>query len=592
MDSASEGGTHPEAAWVRLRRPVPPRSGMCAVVVPADIRALCGRVCRRGDLAGCRYRNGLAAEGRDPHKKTPHDAFSPAPQHNDRALVCPDAPFGSRRNSDAPVSARTLMVQGTSSGAGKSLITAGLCRIYARRGLRVLPFKAQNMSNNAAVTACGGEIGRAQALQARAAGVEARVEMNPVLLKPLADTRSEVVVLGRRDPRLTSLSWTERKPALWQVIRQSLATLRADADLVIIEGAGSPAEINLPDVVNMRVAREADAPVLLVADIDRGGAFAHLYGTWALLPGTDRERIRGFILNKFRGDAALLAPAPAILYERTGVPTLGVVPHLRLDLPEEDAASLPDRGARGEIEIAAVRLPHLANFDDLDPLAAEPDVAVRWTDRPDALERARAIVLPGTRNTTDDLRWLWESGMGAAIRARAAAGVPVVGLCGGYQMLGTFVADPLGLEGGGTVPGLALLETSTELAAGKTTRQVRGRWRSRSAPFAGLAGRDAAGYEIHHGLTRLGPGAECLLEVEGEPAGAVAGRVWGCYLHGIFGDDALRAAWLAALRSAAPPALRWNAHLEGELDRLAVAVEGALDMDAVDRMTGAWAVSS
>ncbi|MEW5928948.1 MAG: cobyric acid synthase [Gemmatimonadota bacterium] len=484
------------------------------------------------------------------------------------------------------MTARALMVQGTSSGAGKSLLTAALCRVYARRGVRVLPFKAQNMSNNAAVTPCGGEIGRAQALQARAAGVEPRPEMNPVLLKPLADTRSEVVVLGRRDPALTALPWTERKAALWETVRASLAAVRADAELVLIEGAGSPAEINLPDVVNMRVAREAGAPVLLVADIDRGGAFAALFGTWALLPPEDRARIAGFVLNRFRGDASLLAPAPEVLRERTGVPTLGVVPWLRLDLPDEDAASVADRGAGGALDLAAVRLPHLANFDDLDPLAAEPGVRVRWTDRPEGLEGADAVVLPGTRNTTADLRWLWETGLAAAVRARAAAGTPVVGLCGGYQMLGARVADPLGLEGGGEVPGLALLDVHTVLAEAKTTRRARGVWECGSGPLAALRGTEAAGYEIHHGRTEPGPGAEVLMRIGGEPAGAAAGPVWGCYLHGVFADDALRAAWLGSLRAGMEPGGRWEAHLDRELDRLADAVEAALDMDAVDRLAG------
>jgi adenosylcobyric acid synthase len=482
------------------------------------------------------------------------------------------------------VAARTLMVQGTSSGAGKSLLAAALCRIYARRGLRVLPFKAQNMSNNAAVTPCGGEIGRAQALQARAAYRESRPEMNPVLLKPLADTRSEVVVLGRRDPALTALPWRERKGALWGVVRDSLATLRAEADLVIIEGAGSPAEINLPDMVNMGVAREADAPVLLVADIDRGGAFAALYGTWALLPGEDRARIAGFVLNRFRGDASLLAPAPELLRERTGVPTLGVVPFLRLDLPEEDAAAMDDRGAGGGVEIAAVRLPHLSNFDDLDPLAAEPGVRVRWTERPEGLEGADAVVIPGTRNTTGDLRWMWESGLAAALRARAAAGVPVVGLCGGYQMLGRSVADPLGLEGGGEVPGLSLLEVRTVLGEEKTTRRAEGRWTARSGALAALRGEAVVGYEIHHGRTEPLDGAEPLLEIAGEVAGVGSGMVWGCYLHGLFADDRLRAAWLASLGAGASAS--WEAHLDRELDRLADAVEAALDLEAVGRLLG------
>lgn len=481
---------------------------------------------------------------------------------------------------------RTLMVQGTSSGAGKSLITAALCRIYVRRGLRVVPFKAQNMSNNAAVTECGGEIGRAQALQARAARVPPQVEMNPVLLKPLSDTRSEVIVLGRRDAALTAMPWRDRKAALWGPVRRSLEALRGSADLVLIEGAGSPAEINLPDLVNMRVAREAEAPVLLVSDIDRGGAFASLYGTWALLPDADRARIRGFVLNRFRGDPSLLAPGPEMLRERTGVSTLGVVPWLRLDLPEEDAAEIGERGEGGEVEIAAVRLPHVSNFDDLDPLAAEPGVRVRWIADPADLERADAIVLPGTRNTTDDLRWLWDSGLAAGIRSRARAGVPVVGLCGGYQMLGERVVDPLGLEGSGEVEGLALLDVRTVLDQEKITRSAEGRWVADHGELAALRGRAVSGYEIHHGRSTFGPGAAPLLEIAGEVAGAVCGRVWGCYLHGAFADDALRTAWLGSLRDGRESSLRWDEHLDRELDRLADAVELALDMRAIDDLIG------
>jgi adenosylcobyric acid synthase len=486
--------------------------------------------------------------------------------------------------------ARTLMVQGTSSGAGKSLLTAALCRVYARRGVRVLPFKAQNMSNNAAVCADGGEIGRAQALQARAAGVAPTTAMNPVLLKPLADTRSDVIVRGRRDAALAEIPWRERKAALWEIVCDALAEVRADADLVLIEGAGSPAEINLPDWVNMGVARQADAPVLLVADIDRGGAFAALFGTWALLPEADRARIGGFVLNKFRGDASLLAPAPELLRERTGVPTLGVVPFLRLDLPDEDAASLADRGAEGAVTIAAVRLPHVSNFDDLDPLAAEPGVRVRWTESAAGLEGCDAIVIPGTRNTTGDLRWMWESGMAAAVRARAAAGVPVVGVCGGYQALGRSVADPLGLEGGGELAGLGLLDVSTELGESKTTRLASAEWTG-GGFFAPLRGGRVGGYEIHHGRTLLGPGAEPLMSVGGEPAGAASGAVWGCYLHGAFADDGLRGAWLASLRAGHSARGGWEAHLDAELDRLADAVEAALHMAALDRLIGGnlWA---
>ena len=466
------------------------------------------------------------------------------------------------------------------------MIAAALCRIYARRGMRVLPFKGQNMSNNAAVTPCGGEIGRAQALQAAAAGVLPRPEMNPILLKPLAENRSDVVVLGQRHELLTSLPWTARKPALWEVIRGSLDLLREEADLVIIEGAGSPAEINLPDVVNMRLAAEAGAPVLLVADIDRGGAFAALYGTWSLLEEADRSRVAGFILNKFRGDASLLSPAPEILAGRTGVRTLGVVPWVHLDLPDEDAASLADRGTAGLLEIAAVRLPHVSNFDDLDPLAAETGTRVRWVDDSRELAGADAIVIPGTRNTTDDLRWLWTSGLAAAIRARAAAGVPVVGLCGGYQILGRMVSDPLGLEGGGEVPGLGLLEVSTELAAGKTTRLVEGRWRAPHGVLAALDGEVVSGYEIHHGRTLIDGDMEATLEIDGDVAGVASGTVWGSYLHGVFGNDSLRDTWLRSLRGSHESGLRWSAYLNAELDRWADVVEEALDMPAIDALVG------
>ena len=492
--------------------------------------------------------------------------------------------------SPSRVLARTLMVQGTSSGAGKSLLTAGLCRIFARRGVRVLPFKAQNMSNNAAVCADGGEVGRAQALQARACGVAPSVSMNPILLKPLSDTRSEVIVLGRRDTALTAMPWMQRRDALWGVVRSALREVREGADLVLIEGAGSPAEINLPDLVNMSVAEEADAPVLLVSDIDRGGAFASLYGTWALLPEADRGRIRGFILNKFRGDAALLDPAPRLLFERTGVPTLGVVPWTPFDLPEEDAASLRDRGEGDEIRIAAIRSPHLSNFDDLDPLATESGVVVRWTDQPESLDRATAIILPGTRNTTGDLRWLWETGLAAAIRARAAAGVPVVGLCGGYQMLGELVADPLGLEGGGEVRGLGLLPLRTSMELDKTTRVTNGQWVYGSPPVASVGAVNVTGYEIHHGDTEIGPDASCLVEIEGRPGGAIRGKVWGCYLHGLFANDELRRGWLRSLGAERRDDTSWEDRIDAELDRLADLLEASLDIAAIDRLigNGAW----
>jgi adenosylcobyric acid synthase len=482
------------------------------------------------------------------------------------------------------MTARVLMVQGTASGVGKSLITAALCRLFVRAGIRVAPFKAQNMSNNAAVTIEGGEIGRAQALQARAARVQPHVHMNPVLLKPLADRRSDVVVLGQSRPDLIDIPWHERKAALWPCVTGALDQLRETAELVIIEGAGSPAETNLrhSDIVNMAVARHADAPVILVADIDRGGAFASLYGTWSLLEAEDRRHVRAFLLNKFRGDAALLAPAPTELEQRTGVPTIGVMPYVRHDLPDEDAFSMRT-GRGGAVRVAAIRLPHVANFDDLDPIACEPGVHVQWTVDPDQLRDAAAVVLPGTRNTLADLAWLWETGLAAAIRARAAASVQVIGLCGGYQMLGDVVRDPLGIEAGGEVQGLGLLPVTTELGQYKQTRPVTAV--AAALPFASASTMtlELHGYEIHHGVTR---GASTnWLEVGQEPAGSYANTVWGTYLHGIFNNDAFRAQWLASLK-VRPTGLRWELHIERELDTLADTVAANIDLPRLHSIIG------
>ena len=547
------------------------------------------------------------------------------------------------------MTASLLMVQGTGSGVGKSLLVAGLCRAYRRRGLAVAPFKSQNMSNNAAVTASGGEIGRAQALQARAAGLEPDERMNPVLLKPLGDRRSEVVVRGRGRGSVGAGTWRDRRDELRGEALGALEELRRGRDLVVMEGAGSPAEINLRpgDLANMGIARAVGAPVLLVADIDRGGAFAALYGTWALLDEEDRRHLRAFALNRFRGDAALLEPAPAEIARWTGMAFAGTLPWLDHRLPEEDAAVL-DRGdsldaerlrhgppgSSGEprpsldeadgaggskapaVDVAAIRLPRVSNFDDLDPVAAEPGVRVRWVASPEELGRPTVAVLPGTRNTTADLRWLRETGLAAALRLHAAAGGAVVGLCGGYQMLGLEVADTEGLEGGGTEEGLGLLPVRTRMAREKEVRPGLGRVEDGAHLFRELAGHWVSGYEIHHGETE--PVADPAEVVGGDHSGRSAGcptgteaaqgaaheaaegaaeawlrdgsrvlgmangRVWGAYLHGLFADDGLRRAWLAHLGASPPTAGRaWEARLEAELDRLADAVEASLDLDGL-----------
>lgn len=506
--------------------------------------------------------------------------------------------------------ARTLMVQGTASGVGKSWLVTALCRILRRRGCRVAPFKAQNMSNNAAVTPSGGEIGRAQALQAEAAGVDVDERMNPVLLKPIADDRSDVVVMGRSRPDLSAMPWLERRGALWPEVTGALDSLRRDFEWVVIEGAGSPAEVNLrqADIVNMAVAHHAQAPVLLVADIDRGGAFAALVGTWQLLPPHDRERIRGFVLNRFRGDATLLGDAPDVVRTHTGVDVVGVVPWVRARLPEEDAAILerrfePDVGlgparvvgaGAGEDTpwIAVVRLPRIANFDDVLPLEEEAAIGgalggVRWVERPSQLRGARAVVLPGTRNVIGDLAWLHETGLARAIHRLADEGVSVLGLCGGYQMLGARVSDPEAIEGGGTTDGLGLLSVETTLAGSKVVRRVRATWSLEpGGPVErtpGSAG-ELRGYEIHHGVTGLVEGGRTspLFRDADAPTRVLGCRheqVWGTYVHGCLRDDAFRSAWLASI--GVRPSAR---HAVGGLDPIDVvadAVEGALDLDAM-----------
>ena len=480
------------------------------------------------------------------------------------------------------------MIQGTGSGVGKSLVVTGLCRLLRRRGVDVAPFKAQNMSNNAAVTARGGEIGRAQHLQAIAAGVEPSVEMNPILLKPLGDRQSEVVALGSGRPDLTNTPWRERSPHLAAIAFEALDDLRQRHDLIVIEGAGSPAEINLRpgDFVNMGLAREIDAPVILVADIDTGGAFAALYGTWGLLEPEDRQLIRGFVLNKFRGDPALLAPAPAILESLTGIPVIGVVPRVHHLLPEEDGAgeafALTDEET--EVRIGAIALPHASNIDDFDPLRAEPGVQVVKVTHPGELWRLDAVVLPGTRNTVADMAWLRRTGLADGIRGLAKAGTPVVGLCGGYQMLGQTIEDPTGVEGDAASPvteGLGLLPIRTRYATRKETRRVPNALVESGAHLFGeLAGDLLAGYEIHHGSSLPAEGVRPWLTRDGHGIGHCEGSAWGCYLHDLFANDEVRRVWLTSL-GAMPSGEGWHPRLEIEIDRWADVLEECLDVDAL-----------
>ena len=468
--------------------------------------------------------------------------------------------------------AHCVMVLGTTSGAGKSWLATALCRHYSNQGLKVAPFKAQNMSNNARVVAgprgeCGeagafgawGEIGSAQYFQALAARAVPDVRMNPLLLKPEADTKSQVVLLGQVSDELSQLPWRGRSARVWPQIAQALDELRAENDVVVIEGAGSPAETNLhaSDVVNMRVARHAGARCLLVTDIDRGGAFAHLYGTWALLPEDERALIRGFVLNKFRGDASLLAPAPEDLQKRTGVPTVATIPmQWRHGLPEEDGVFDDRARASGAVHttVAVVAYPRISNLDEFQPLKNVPGVRLVWARSPADVAGADWIVLPGSKATAADLAWLRAQGLDGAIAAHAARGGRVLGVCGGLQMLGEALIDTEGIDG--NAPGLGLLPLVTAFARAKTVRPARVRLGALPGAWGALSGVEVAGYEIHHGQTAQHPAMAAKGDVAREVAPGLAwsnaaGNVLGLYLHGLFED----AAALRALFGAQAPTL-------------------------------------
>ncbi|MDR1777601.1 MAG: cobyric acid synthase [Desulfovibrio sp.] len=497
-----------------------------------------------------------------------------------------------------------IMVQGVASNVGKSLLAAALCRIFTRRGLRTAPFKAQNMALNSFVTDDGKEMGRAQALQAQACGLDADARMNPILLKPTGQTGSQVIVMGAPTGQMRAREYQTHKSTLWKTVKRAYLSLSAGRDVMVLEGAGSPAEINLKpyDIVNMRMARFADAHVLLAADIDRGGAFAALVGTMSLL-GRDRARVAGYVLNKFRGDASLLTPALDAVSRRTRKPFLGIVPMLDdLRLSEEDSVSFK-RGessrifsssasadsANGQnLDIAVVDLPYISNFTDLDALRHEPDVRLRRVGGAAELGKPHAVILPGSKNTLADLRVLCKNGLAASLVDFVGGGGTVVGICGGLQLLGRTIADPEGLEDGGEAAGLGLLDLRTRLMPEKRLRRVEGK------AMSALVGKPlpVVGYEIHCGITSPCH-ADSVAPVLKDMCGGILGwgrpeidgrvRVWGVYLHGIFDKDEFRQAFLNNLRHKAQLVLRGGIvyNPESELDRLADAVEQHIEMNKI-----------
>lgn len=499
---------------------------------------------------------------------------------------------------------RVLMVQGTSSHAGKTTLVAALCRLFARAGYRVAPFKAQNMSNNAAVTASGEEVGRAQAMQAMAAGTAITVDMNPILLKPQSDQSSQVVVLGRARYTRNAREYYACRDELWPVVTGALDRLRSAYDIVVIEGAGSPAEINLAqfDIVNMRVALYSNAPVLLIGDIERGGVFASLFGTVALLTDEERARIKGFIINKFRGDASLLPPGFDALLERTGIPTLGVLPYLDLrTIPAEDALDwtrVSRAHANAAIEIAVVRLPRIANLDEFQPLANEPGVRVRFVGSIDEVEKPDLLIIPGTKATMADLAWLRDRGLAQRIVELRHDGIPIMGICGGFQMLGRRLVDPTGVESLGSVDGLGLLPTSTTFEANKVTRRVVAHPLARTflwdiSDDARRRDQELDAYEIHLGrMSFESPDADCRgvfeIDVDGmrHEDGAMSddGLVIGTYLHGLFENTSIRRCLireLAKRKSVSIPEFAAAESIDAALDRLSDEVCRSLDMPTI-----------
>lgn len=492
--------------------------------------------------------------------------------------------------------AKSIMIQGTMSNAGKSLIAAGLCRIFKQDGYKVAPFKSQNMALNSYITKEGLEMGRAQVVQAEAAGVEPSVFMNPILLKPTNDIGSQVIVNGEVIGNMSAREYFAYKKQLIPEILKAYEKLDKEYDIIVIEGAGSPAEINLKqdDIVNMGMAKMVKAPVLLVGDIDRGGVFAQLVGTIMLLEDDEKAMIKGTIINKFRGDKTILDPGIEMLEEMTKIPVVGVTPYMQVDIEDED--SLSERFARknsqGVVDIAVIRLPRISNFTDFAVLEGMAEVNLRYVDRVEKLGNPDMILLPGTKNTMADLRWLRESGLEAAILKAQQKGTVIFGICGGYQMLGELLEDPEGVEEGGTLRGMGLLPAKTIFTVEKTRTRVSGEIQQFSGMFQRLSGKKLEGYEIHMGVTSINGKAESfsIISEEGKVSksdGACIENVYGTYVHGIFDEDGIAEELVRILAEKKGIYLEEqqnvdrHAHKESQYDLLADTLRKYLDMDRV-----------
>ena len=494
--------------------------------------------------------------------------------------------------------AKVIMIQGTMSNAGKSLLAAGLCRIFHQDGYRVAPFKSQNMALNSFITREGLEMGRAQVMQAEAAGIEPSVLMNPILLKPTNDTGSQVIVNGEVLGNMSAREYFSHKKELIPDIMKAYHALEEQYDIIVIEGAGSPAEINLKadDIVNMGMAKLVDAPVLLVGDIDRGGVFAQLYGTVELLEPDERDRIKGLIINKFRGDKTILDPGVVMLEEKTHIPVVGVAPYLHIEVEDED--SLTERFTRKEeiglIDLAVIRLPRISNFTDFNPFERIEGVSLRYVSSVSELKNPDMILLPGTKNTMEDLLWMRQNGLEAAVLKAAAAGKVIFGVCGGYQMLGETLSDPDGVEAGGTMKGMGLLPMDTVFADGKTRTRVSGTFGQVDGELSELSGVELEGYEIHMGVTTLHEGASPLTAIRDHATttqekqdGAYRSRVYGTYVHGVFDKEGVAEAVIRALGrkkgidTTDMKGVDFQAFKETQYDILAAALREHLDMKKI-----------